>query len=155
MADNTENSANSGADRPTTTPFLAALVIIVIVVIGIALVNVFQGDGLTDEQQVGRAAVGQNDAMQRESFPDFRDFTCAEHQGTEADFLARQRDSVAKNGDRFIDGVTTVQVDGERASATVVYHYDKQPDNKINVETTFVREDGEWRVCSSMGDSRP
>lgn len=149
------DTENSGADRPTTTPFFAALVIIVLVVIGIALVNVFQGDGLTDEQQVGRAAVGQNDAMQREDFAAFTDYTCAEQRGTEADFLARQKDSVNQNGERYIDGVTTVQIDGERASATVVYHFKNQPDNKINVETAFVREDGEWRVCSSMGDSRP
>ncbi|MGV0746168.1 Rv0361 family membrane protein [Mycolicibacterium sp. XJ870] len=155
MADDVTNPEDSAQDRPTITPFLAALAVIVLVVIGIALVNLFQGDGLSDEQQVGRAAVGQNDAIQRESYSEFADYTCAEQRGTEADFLARQRDSTAEHGARFIDGVTSVRIDGDRATATVVYHFDKAPDTKVNVETPFVREDGQWRVCSSVGDSPP
>ena len=70
------------ADRPTATPFLAALAIIVIVVIAIGLVNLFGDDELTPEQQVVRAAVAQNDALQRENYADFRDNTCRTEQGT-------------------------------------------------------------------------
>lgn len=152
MADASDDAAD---DRRTAMPFLAALAIVVLVVIGIAVANLFGGDGLSEEERVGRAAVGQNDAMQRESYPDFADYTCAEQRGTEVDFLARQRDSVGKQGARYVDDVTDVRIDGDMATATVVYHFEQAPDSKINSATRFVREDGEWRVCSGVGDSRP
>ncbi|MDH6198135.1 hypothetical protein M2272_004794 [Mycobacterium frederiksbergense] len=155
MADDIENTDGAAADRPTMTPFLAALAIIVLVLIGVTLANVFGGRELSEDQLVGRAAVGQNDALQRENYADFSGYTCAEQRGTEAEFIARQRDSVAKHGARYVDDVTGVRIEGDRATATVVYHFENAPDNKLNNETTFVREDGNWRVCASMGDSRP
>lgn len=136
-------------------PFLGALAVIVLVVIVVVLLNVFGSDGRSDEQKVTLAAVGQNDALQRQNFDEFSGYTCAALRGFETDFIARQRDSVAKRGARYVDDVTEVKVDGDRATATVVYHFDNAPDAKVNTETTFVREDGQWRVCSSMGDSRP
>jgi hypothetical protein len=147
--------ADEPVDRPTMAPFLGALAIIVVVVIGIVVVNLSSGDGLSEDERVGRAAVGQNDAMQRENWGSFTDYTCRDQRGTEADFLARQRDSVAKQGARYVDDVTGVRIDGDRATGTVVYHFDKAPDTKVNTETTFVREDGAWRVCSGVKDSRP
>lgn len=137
------------------TPFLGALAIIVLVVIGIAVASLFRGDGLSEEQRVGRAAVGQNDALQRANFKDFTDYTCRRLTGTEAEFLARQRDSASKQGARFVDDVTAVRIDGDQATGTVTSHFDKAPDDKTNTETTFVREDGRWRVCGGVGDSRP
>ncbi|WP_156618341.1 lumazine-binding protein [Mycobacterium sp. 852013-51886_SCH5428379] len=136
-------------DRPTATPFLAALVVIVIVVIGIWAVNAFEGDELTDEQQIGRAAVAQNDAIQRKDFADFREYTCRENQGNEADFIAAQEESSQQQGDRFIDGLTGVTVDGDSATGSVTYHFDNAPDVKTEVETTFRREDGAWKVCAA------
>ena len=130
-------------------PFLGALAIIVIVVIAIWLVNLFQGDRTPDDQRVGRAAVGQNDALQREHFADFSGYTCERMQGSEADVIARQRDSAAKRGARFVDDVTDVKIDGDRATATVTYHFDKAPEEKTPVPMTFVREDGAWKVCST------
>jgi hypothetical protein len=138
----------SGADRPTATPFLAALAIIVIVVIAIGLLNFFGDDELPADQQVARAAVGQNDALQRQNYADFRGYTCRAEQGSEAEVLAGQRDSAAKQGERFVDDVTDVKVDGDRATAKVTYHFDKAPDTKTGVDMTFVREDGAWKVCS-------
>ncbi len=129
-------------------PFLGALAIIVIIVIGVWLLNLSRGDGLSEDERVGRAAVGQNDALQRQNFADFRGYTCRAQQGTEADILARQRDSVAKNGARFVDDVTDVVVDGDRATATVTYHFDKAPDTRTGVGVAFVHEDGAWKVCS-------
>jgi hypothetical protein len=136
------------ADRPTMAPFLGALAIIVIVVIAIAAFNIFGSDDVPEDQLVGRVAVGQNDALQRQHYADFRTYTCKAQQGVEAEVLARQRDSAAKRGERFVDDVTKVVVDGDRASATVTYHFDKAPDAKSDVTTTFVREDGAWKVCS-------
>ncbi|MFV8054322.1 lumazine-binding protein [Mycobacterium sp. 48b] len=147
--------ADETGDRPTMAPFLGALAVIVLAVIVVVLLNTFGTDGRSEEQKVSLAAVGQNDALQRENFGEFSGYTCAAQRGAEADFIARQRDSVAKQGARYVDDVTGVKVDGDRATATVVYHFGNTPDAKVNTETTFVREDGEWRVCSSMGDSRP
>jgi hypothetical protein len=136
------------ADRPTATPFLAALAIIVLVVIAIGLLNLSGDDEPPADQQVARAAVGQNDALQRQSYADFRGYTCRAEEGSEGDVLAQQRDSVAKNGERFVDDITDVKIDGDRATAKVTYHFDKAPDTKTGVEMTFVREDGAWKVCS-------
>ena len=136
------------SDRPTMAPFLGALAIIVLIVCGIAVVNSFGSDGPTPEQDVNRAIVGQNDALQRQSYAAFRDFTCRAEQGSEADFLARQRDSVAKNGERYVDGVRNVRIDGDRAVAAVTYHFDKTPDTTSGAELTVAREDGTWKVCS-------
>ncbi len=130
-------------------PFLGALAIIVIVLIAIWLLNLFEGDRTPEDQRVGRAAVGQNDALQREDFADFSRYTCGRMQGSEADVIARQRDSAAKRGARFIDDVTDVKIDGDRATATVTYHFDKAPDQKKPVPMTFVREDEAWKVCST------
>jgi hypothetical protein len=129
-------------------PFLGALAIIVIVVIAIVGFNIFGSDDVPEDQLVGRAAVGQNDALQRQHYGDFRTYTCKAQQGSEAEVLARQRDSVTKRGERFVDDVTKVVIGGDRATATVTYHFDKAPDAKSDVSTTFVREDGAWKVCS-------
>ena len=111
-------------DRPTLAPFLGGLAVFALVILGIVLFNVFGSDTTTPGDQVAKAAVGQNDAMQRQDFGKYRDFTCRSKQGSEADFLARQRDSVTKNGERYLDDVTDITVDGARASATVTYHFD-------------------------------
>ena len=137
------------ADRPTMAPFLGALAIIVLVVIAIWLFNVFGTDDVPPDQQVGKAAVGQNDALQRQHYADFRTYTCHAQQGAEAGILARQRDSVAKRGERFVDDVTDVVIDGDRATAKVTYHFGKAPDTKTGVAMTFTREDGAWKVCST------
>lgn len=136
------------ADRPTIAPFLGALALVVLIVIGIAVANSFGGDGPTPEQDVSRAIVGQNDAMQRQSYSGYRDFTCRAEQGSESDFLARQRDSVAKNGERYVDGVREVRIDGDKAVAKVTYHFDKTPDATSGADLTVAREDGTWKVCS-------
>jgi hypothetical protein len=125
------------------------LAVNVLVVSSIWLFNLFGSNDPPADQQVGRAAVGQNDALQRQNYADFRTYTCREHQGAEADILARQRDSVAKRGERFVDDVAEIKVDGDRATARVTYHFDKAPDAKTGVEMTFVREDGAWKVCST------
>ena len=130
-------------------PFVGALAIIVVVVIAIWLFSVFGGDRTPEDQRIGMAAVGQNDALQRENFADFGSYTCESERGTEADFVARQRDSAAKRGARFVDDVTDVKIDGDRASATVTYHFDKAPDDKKPARVTFVREAGAWKVCST------
>ena len=149
MTDPEDDAADPAADRPTIAPFLGALALIVLVVIAIGLFNLLGSDELPADQQVGRAAVGQNDALQRQNYADFRKYTCRDQQDVEADVIAAQRDSVVERGERFVDDVTEVKIDGDRATATVTYHFDKAPDEKKPVPMTFVREGGAWKVCST------
>jgi hypothetical protein len=137
------------SDRPTAAPFLIALTVIVLVVIGIVAVNFFDSDELTDSQLIGRAAAAQNDAIQRLDYADFQTYTCRAQQGSEAQFTSAQQDSASRNGARIIDGVSGVDIDGDRATATVTYHFDRDEDAKTPVPTTFVREDGAWKVCAA------
>jgi hypothetical protein len=45
--------------------------------------------------------------------------------------------------------VTAVTIDGDRAMATVTYHFDKSPDAKHDTDLLFARRDGSWTVCAS------
>lgn len=134
--------------RPTAAPLLIAVGIV-----GLALLVVFglrscRGAEIGEEAGIGRAVIGQNDALQRGSYPDFRKFTCAAEWGTEDAMLTGQRASSGAKGARFVDDVRNFTVDGDRATATVVYHFDKAADDKLTVPMTFAREGGEWTVCS-------
>lgn len=142
------DSEATPGDRPTAAPFLIALTIFVLVVIAIWLLNLFDDRGEPADQQVARAAVGQNDALQRQNYSDFRGYTCPAHTGDEAEVLAAQRDSVAQRGERFVDDVTDVAIDGDRATAKVTYHFDKAPDDKKVLDMTFIRDGDAWKVCS-------
>jgi hypothetical protein len=138
-------------DDQTSTPwpFIAATAIFVIVVISVVVYTMTRGDGLSEEQCVGRAAVGQNDALQRVNYADFRKFTCPTEQSTEAAVIAAQRDSAAKYGARFVDDVKDVKIDGDRAIGNVSYHFDKDANNKRSSPMVFAKQDGEWKVCSA------
>lgn len=140
------SDAPDDQDRPTATPFLLALVIIVVVITGIFVVNRSDGDG--DPEQIGRAVVAQNDALQRQDYAAFLASTCAAQHGTEDEVLARQRDSAAQRGERYVDGASNVNVDGDTATATVRYHFGENADTEATVDMSFVREDGSWKVCS-------
>ncbi len=135
-------------DGASPLPILIALSVVVIVLVGLGISWLVRGDGMSDDLQVSRAAIGQNDALQRENYADFRKYTCVAQQGGEADVLARQQKSKTAHGARFVDDVTGVRIDGDRATATVVYHFERKPDDKLTTPTTFVREGGQWTVCS-------
>ncbi len=130
-------------------PILTALA-----VVGVALIAVFAlrlirgGDTVPDSAAVGEAVVGQNDALQRGNYVDFKSFTCATQQGIEGQVLADQRQSVSTKGARYVDDVKDVIVTGDSATATVVYHFEKAEDDKVSSPMTFVRENGTWKVCS-------
>lgn len=147
-----QDSGDTDRDRPTATPFLLALVIIVIVITGIFVINSGGGDG--DPEQIGRAVVAQNDALQRQDYTGFTASTCAAQHSTEDEVLQRQRDSAADKGERYVDGASNVRVgdDGNKAWATVKYHFGDEEDaaekTQETVEMTFIREDGAWKVCS-------
>ena len=98
---------------------------------------------------MGRAAVGQNDALQRQNYADYQRYTCSAGQGTEANMFGAQQESVRQHGARYVDDVTAVTIDGDRATATVKYHYEKNTNGKLSTPLTFARQDGQWKVCSA------
>jgi hypothetical protein len=135
------------ADKPTMAPFLGALAIILLVLIGIVAFSVFGGSDQTPDQQLRAAVVGQNDALQRRDYADFQRFTCRARQRDQADVLAGQHDSVSKNGERYVDAVSDLRIAGDQATVEVTYHFAKNPDATSNAEVALVREDGAWKVC--------
>lgn len=135
-------------DGASPMPILIALGVALLVLAAVGIAWLVQDDPMSEELKVSRAAIGQNDALQRDNYPDFRKYTCAAQQGTEAEVIARQRKSKIAQGARFVDDVTGVKIDGDRATATVVYHFEHAPDTKIKSPMTFARENGEWTVCS-------
>lgn len=139
--------------RQTLGPFLAALAVIVVLVVIIAVLNaigVFGRNDPTPEQLVRTAVVGQNDGLQRKDYARFSTYTCKAQAGTEADVLAKQEDSAAKNGQRYVDEVRDIKFDGQQATAVLMYHFDKTPDQKPKAPVVLVNEDGAWKVCSPV-----
>lgn len=135
-------------DRSTAMPILIALGVVGLVLLAVIGFRLLRGDSLPAEAGIGRAVIGQNDALQRDSYADYRKFTCAGEQGTENAVLASHRASVQARGARYVDDVRALTIDGDRATATVVYHFEKASDDKITTPMTFVNEAGEWKVCS-------
>jgi hypothetical protein len=136
-------------NRSTLMPMLTAVAIAVVALIALFALRLFGGDTPPpDEAAVGRAGVGQLDALQRGNYADFRTFTCLSQQGIESQVLVDQRQSVAAKGARYVEDVKDIAVTGERATATVVYHFGKAKDDKLSTPMTVVREDGTWKVCS-------
>lgn len=138
-------------DRPTMAPFIGALVIIIVVVVGVFVLNavgVVGGDSSSPDRDVRTAVVGQNDGLQRLDYARFQTYTCKAQYSTEADVIGKQRDSVVKDGQRYIDEVSDVHIDGDHATATVTTHFDKTPDQKPKAQVALLREDGAWKVCA-------
>lgn len=129
-------------------PFLGALAIVVLVVIGIGAVTISRRGADNEREAVVRAVLAQNDALQRLDYPGYRANTCSALSGAEADVLARQRDSSAAKGARYVDNVAGVSVGGDSATASVTYSFGRSRDATIDTAMTFAREDGVWRVCS-------
>lgn len=137
-------------DRSSAMPVLIALGVGVVVLVVVGIVTLMdRGSGeLTPDLKVARAAVGQNDALQRDNYADFRKYTCAAEQGAENDVLTRQGQSKTAKGARFVDDVSDVVITGDKATATVTYHFENSADNKIKVPMKFSAQNGDWTVCS-------
>jgi hypothetical protein len=135
-------------DRPTFMPVAIAAAIVVVALGAMWALRFFRSDEVPDDGLVGRVVVAQNDALQRENYADFRTYTCLAQQGAENQVLADQRQSKSAKGNRFVDDVKGFDVTGDRATATVVYHFEKTPDDKISAPMNFVMENGAWKVCS-------
>ena len=85
----------------------------------------------------------------RQNYADYQRYTCSAEQSTEANMFGAQQESVRQHGARYVDDVTAVTINGDRATATVKYHYEKDPNGKDSTPLTFARQDGQWKVCSA------
>ena len=132
----------------SVAPFVIAAAVAALVLIVVAVLTLTRGDRLTEQERVARAAVAQNDALQRQNYVDYQRYTCTEAQQTDVDFLAGQRDSAQRQGARYVDGVTNVKIDADRATGTVTYHFGNTTNDKRTTQLSFVRQDGRWKVCS-------
>jgi len=144
------NMTGPEEDRSSAMPIMIALGVGLVVLVVVGIVTLMdRGSGeLTPDLRVARAAVGQNDALQRDSYQDFRKYTCAAEQGAENEVLTRQGKSKTAKGARFVDDVSDVVITGDNATATVTYHFENSSDNKIKVPMKFVSQNGDWTVCS-------
>lgn len=152
LARMTDSSAASEPDQSndgaSAAPILIALGIVGFVLIAMVVFRMIGNDNVSDDNGIGRAVIAQNDALQREDYTAFRAYTCAPDQGTQAEVISGQQHSKAARGPRFVQDVTDVKVDGDRATATVVYYFEKAKDAHVTAPTTFVKADGGWKVCS-------
>ncbi|KAF0969373.1 MULTISPECIES: Rv0361 family membrane protein [Gordonia] len=137
-------------------PFFVAAGVVALVVLGIVLSNISR----PPEERVSDDALVQyaiNDLYTAKNGPDYAEYranTCdadLDKPGfpAEAQFVAENQASLDQNGRIEIPEITDLVVDGDRATAKVHWHYKNKSEDKQVVETTVVRENGEWKVCSS------
>ena len=141
--------AEADEDRSSPLPILIALGVVGIVLITMVVLRLVRGDQVPDDAAVGRAVVAQNDALQRSAYADFQRYTCAAEQGTGSQLATGQLQSANARGARYVDDVKDIKVTGDRATATVVYHFEKTPDDKVTTPMSFTRENEVWTVCSA------
>ena len=44
--------------------------------------------------------------------------------------------------------VAAVAITGDRATATVTYHFERSPEDKVTTPMVFTRDGEDWKVCS-------
>ncbi|MCR5979151.1 hypothetical protein GDN83_15660 [Gordonia jinghuaiqii] len=137
-------------------PFFVAVGVVGIAVLSIVVSNITRPpeERVGDSAQVQYAINDHYTARNGPNYAEYRANTCAADLAaadfvTEEQFVSDNKQSLAENGHIEIPEITDLVVDGDRATATVHWHYDNTPDTENVVETTVVRENGEWKVCSS------
>ncbi|MCG7635142.1 MULTISPECIES: Rv0361 family membrane protein [Gordonia] len=153
-------AAGEGDQRPPSWknawPFFVAAGVVGLVVLGVVLSNVTRPaeDRAGDSAQVQYAINDVYTARNGPNYAEYRANTCAADVEA-ADFISEERfvqdnrETLTRNGHIEIPEITELVVDGDRATAKVHWHYDKTPDDVNVVDTIVVRENGEWKVCSS------
>jgi hypothetical protein len=126
------------------------------VVIGVLISNAIRPaeERMSDDAKVQHAINNYYTARNEADFDKFVATNCAAvrtGQGfpTREAFVTDNTKSMDENGQIKIPEITDLAVDGDRASARVHWHFENSEGNKNVVATTVVREDGEWKVCTS------
>ena len=134
-------------------PFLVALGVIVVAVVGLGLSYLLRPaeERVTDSTRVQYAINDYYTARNASDYTAYREHTCAADLAspsfiTEQVFSEQNRDR--RDNPIQID-ITDLTVDGDRAQAQVHWHLKNSSDQKHTVPTVVVRENGEWKVCTS------
>ncbi|MDH3008356.1 MULTISPECIES: Rv0361 family membrane protein [Gordonia] len=137
-------------------PFFVAAGVVALLVLGIVLSSISRPpeERVSDDARVQYAINDLYTAKNGPNYAEYRANTCdADLDKTgfpsEAQFVAENQASLDQNGRIEIPEITDLVVDGDRATAKVHWHYKDKADAKQVVETIVVRENGEWKVCSS------
>ncbi|MFW0787554.1 hypothetical protein AAFP35_23910 [Gordonia sp. CPCC 206044] len=137
-------------------PFLVALAVVVVAAAGIGISYLIRPaeDRMSEEARVQHAVNDQYTARNDLDYAKYRASTCATTVSsatfpTEAVFLDENRKSSEQNGHIVIPEITDITVDGDRATAKVHWHFDDKPDDEQTTGVVVVREDGDWKVCTS------
>lgn len=133
----------------SAAPFMIALGVVVLVLIAIGLISLFGREADMDQEQVIRATIGQNDALQRVDHDAYASYTCPEQTPDAAELTRRQHDSSTERGPRYVEDVVDVAVDGDKATAKAIYFFESNRDEKVDATIDYVRVDGQWKVCSA------
>ncbi len=137
-------------------PFFVAAGVVALLVLGIVLSSISRPseERVSDDARVQYAINDLYTAKNGPNYAEYRANTCdadLDKTGfpTEAQFVAENQASLDQNGPIEIPEITDLVVDADRATAKVHWHYKDKADAKQVVETIVVRENGEWKVCSS------
>lgn len=148
------------ADTPRTWkdawPFLVALGIVVVLAAGIGISYLVRpaDERMSDSALVQHAINNAYTARNEVDYAKYRDSVCvadtkASTFPTEEQFVEENRTSMDSNGPIEIPEITDLTVSGDRASAQVHWHFEKSEDKTQVTDTVVVREDGDWKVCTS------
>ncbi|MGC4934677.1 hypothetical protein ACLQ3C_13465 [Gordonia sp. DT30] len=137
-------------------PFLVALLVVVLAAAGIGLSYLFRPaqERAGDSAQVQYAINDLYTARNNVDYTAFRDHTCSVDVNSagfpaQPEFATENRQSLERNGRIVIPEITDLKVSGDRARATVHWHFDKQSDETQTTKVAAVREDGNWKVCKA------
>lgn len=137
-------------------PFIIAGVVVLVVVIGVLISNAVRPaeDRMSEDAKVQHAINDYYTARNEADFDKYAAVNCAAVRGAEGfptkdSFVTDNRKSMDDNGQIKIPEITDLTVNGDCATARVHWHFDKSEDKKNVADTTVVREDGEWKVCTS------
>ncbi|MFT4199715.1 hypothetical protein [Gordonia sp. (in: high G+C Gram-positive bacteria)] len=137
-------------DAPTRAPIIAALVVIAILIIVILIAQWTHpfSSRLSPEDSVRVAINDQYTARNALNYESYQRITCAPKIEPREAFLAENQRSRDENGKIVIPQINDVVIDGDKATASVVWNFEKKPDAKTTTPTTLVRQDDGWKVCS-------
>lgn len=140
--------------RTTATPFLIALVVAVLLIVGVLTWSALRpsDERLNDSAQV-QVTIGQYyGALNKGRYADLVANTCAAARSAadfpkEAGFAEARKAVVEREGEAKLDekGVKNLTVNGDNASAELTVKYEKAGER--TEQAKFVREDGKWKKC--------
>ncbi|MFW0797528.1 hypothetical protein AAFP30_27240 [Gordonia sp. CPCC 205515] len=137
-------------------PFFVAAAVVVVAVAGIGISHLIRpaDDRMSETARVQHAINDAYTARNTADYAKYRSVTCAAELSSdtfpsEQEFVEQNRSSTEENGHIVIPEITDLTVTGERATAQVHWHFDDKPDETQVTGAVVVREDGNWKVCTS------